>query len=617
MEQTGGGDDSLLQAPRVDVAMKVYQGGGLDGDQEIITQEKDGEIKYKGVTGMVQRHQVSLYKTPSHKVQLKVYMGGGRSSERFRGEEINVFQENKQFYTLLLATGEYYLKKVIAELSVSTTPKTPVKESQGKPELKGVKGELKGTLDKFGVFFYGENTSDFHEDYKTQLLIFSTVMGKHDPKSPGTLGICILTVDDGWTISLPSAFIDPPTTIRIGPYMMRDPTNLTADTFFEDLMHSKDTHAKSERLYMREVIFGGYPLSLLKKVLLEKKGEFFDKVWKPLIDYNINDNITFQLSSPLEGARNFLSELHNDQVREIGERADQYIQSQGFSDTEEGQEREWVKDDGEEGGVGDEEGGKGEGDEEGGKGEGDKKEGTQGEGEEGEEDEEDEEYEEEDEAEEEKEEPKKRKPTKPLTLAKASKPLTLTTPAKPLTLTKQSKPLTLTTPTKQSEVSVNPTSSLTGKGGQPIIEYKVLKHDECKMPTNTKKGTRINLLINIYNAILPFGTLTFTRRGPIYTEKIKEAIRQTFIKISEILNLTNVTSMLNGQDIKYIEEVKTLIGKINSSNFKDIPLLYTIYSLFHTILNYICKEINLLPKSPQTRKKKGGNRSIRRTRKFT
>jgi hypothetical protein len=137
------------------------------------------------------------------------------------------------------------------------------------------------------------------------------------------------------------------------------------------------------------------------------------------------------------------------------------------------------------------------------------------------------------------------------------------------------------------------------------------------MPGNTKKGTRIHLLITIYTAILPFGTLTFTRRGPIYTEKIKEAIRQTFIKISEILNLTNVTSMLNGQDIKYIEEVKTLIGKINSSNFKDIPLLYTIYSLFHTILNYICKEINLLPKSPQTRKKKGGNRSIRRTRKFT
>ena len=311
MDQTGGGDDSLLAAPRVDVAMKVYQGGGLSADG----QEGAAEPvkKYKGVTGMVSRHQVSLYTTPTHKVQLKVYKGGG-SSPTFRGEGIKVFQENKEFYKTLLATGKYSLKKVLGEES----------------ELKGEEADLKPALDKFGVFFYGENTSTLDLQYKTQLLVFSTV----DPEAPGRLGILILTVDNGWTITLPSEDLGSITSLHIGPYMIRDPDTLTADTFFEHLQNGEDTHAKSERLYMKDVIFGGYPLSLLKKVLAEKKEEFFEKVWKPLVDYNILDNITFQLSSPLKEARKFLSDLRDEQIQEINRRLEEYLEGQG-SDLEE------------------------------------------------------------------------------------------------------------------------------------------------------------------------------------------------------------------------------------------------------------------------------------------
>ena len=295
----------MLQAPRVDVAMKVYQGGGLDEGKDTTP----GKAIYKGVTGMVQRHQVSLYKTPSHKVQLKVYKGGG-SSPTFRGEGIKIFQENKEFYTTLLATGKYFLKKVLGEES----------------ELRGEEADLKPALDKFGVVFYGETTTTFDLQYKTQLLVFSTI----DPEAPGRLGILLLTVDNGWTITLPSEQLGSLTSLHIGPYMIRDPDALTADTFFEHLENGEDTHAKSERLYMKDVIFGGYPLSLLKKVLGEKKEEFFEKVWKPLIDYNILDNMTFQLSSPLKGAREFLSDLRDEQIQEINRRLEGYLEGQGM-----------------------------------------------------------------------------------------------------------------------------------------------------------------------------------------------------------------------------------------------------------------------------------------------
>jgi len=330
MDQTGGGNDSLLEAPRVDVAMKVYQGGGLDVD-------KDTKPTYKGVTGMVRRHQVSLYTTPSHKVQLKVYKGGG-SSPTFRGEGITIFQENKEFYKTLLATGKYYLEKVLGS-------------AEG--ELAGEEADLKATLDKFGVVFYGETTSTFDVEYKTQLLVFST----SDPEAPGRLGILILTVDNGWTITLPAEELGTLTSLHIGPYMIRDPDALTADTFFEHIQDGTDTHAKSERLYMKDVIFGGYPLSLLKKVLTERREDFFEKVWKPLIDYNILDNLTFQLSSPLKGAREFLSNLRDEQIQEISRRLDEYLEGQGqeadeddvqADEDEEGEEWEAEEDDAQE-----------------------------------------------------------------------------------------------------------------------------------------------------------------------------------------------------------------------------------------------------------------------------
>jgi len=311
MGQTGGGDDSLLAAPRVDVAMKVYQGGGLSADGQ--AGETEPVKKYKGVTGMVSRHQVSLYSTPARKVQLKVYKGGGETGPTFRGEGIKVLQENKEFYKSLLATGKYYLDKVLGEEEV----------------LKGQEEELKSALDKFGVFFYGEMTSTFTLQYKSQLLLFSTVMGTPDPEAPGTLGILLLTVDDGWTISVPSEDLGLGGTVFIGPFMMRDPDHLTVDQFFEHLEDGTDTHAKSERLYMKEIIFGGYPLSLLKKVLAERREDFFEKVWKPLLAYNVIDNITFQLSSPLKEAREFLSDLRDEQIREISRRLDTYLEGQG------------------------------------------------------------------------------------------------------------------------------------------------------------------------------------------------------------------------------------------------------------------------------------------------
>jgi nucleotide-binding universal stress UspA family protein len=136
-------------------------------------------------------------------------------------------------------------------------------------------------------------------------------------------------VDDGWTISVPSEDLGIGGTVFIGPFMMRDPDHLTVDQFFQHLEDGTDTHAKSERLYMKEIIFGGFPLSLLKKVLAERREDFFEKVWKPLLAYNVIDNITFQLSSPLKEAREFLSDLRDEQIQEISHRLDTYLEGQG------------------------------------------------------------------------------------------------------------------------------------------------------------------------------------------------------------------------------------------------------------------------------------------------
>jgi hypothetical protein len=244
--QSGGGD-SLLESPQIDATIKVYCGGGRED-----TGARDETGAYLGVGGTpVQRHQVSLYTTPVKRRELKVYKGGGEKP-MFRGKGIEEFQKNPQLYTSMIETGKFILNEL------------------GTTSLKGT-GSVRDTLKKFNVFFYGEPIAD-----TSQLLVFSTVLSRSASAvrdTPGTLGILVLEIDDGWTLRLPEDTDDIHTqstqsTVSIGPYWLRNPETLTPDTFFSGL-------TKSELLYMNDILFKGYPYRLIKGVLLENKERFF------------------------------------------------------------------------------------------------------------------------------------------------------------------------------------------------------------------------------------------------------------------------------------------------------------------------------------------------------
>ena len=375
LDQAGGTD--LLKTPAVDVAVKVYRGGGLDGDLDLDLGGAGPEVEFTGITGKpVKRHQVSLLNTPKHRVQLKVYRGGGTEA-KFRGEGIEKFQENPGFYASLLATGEYYLK--------------------GSPSLvlKGeTKEKLSETLKGFNIFIYGKDKSTLDEKdlFETQLLLFSTVLseGSSIKEAPGTIGIFLLEVEgDKWTLKLPGsadanaeagaeaeveaegeveveakeegeagakteveakaepegaevegaepeASAEVKDSIILGPYWVRDPEGLGADEFFEHLVNGNDSLAKSERLYLNEVIFKGYPLQSLKGILSDKKEEFFTKVWKPLIKERVIDDITFQLDSELREGRILLEKMYNDKVEELNKSLAKYLHGDDKPDDKEG-----------------------------------------------------------------------------------------------------------------------------------------------------------------------------------------------------------------------------------------------------------------------------------------
>ena len=224
LDQTGGGSDSLLEAPRMDAAIKVYRGGGL-------------EKEFRGVTGApVQRHQVSLLTIPKERIQLKVYKGGGPSDEPlFRGMGIQSFMKNRKQYESMKETGKYILKLAApapaapapaegtaptattasppspSPPSPSPTPGDEAKDTNATGEILEQKGtdydSFERMISKINVYFYGETTSKLklnQQFYKTRLLVFSTALpASPDQKSPGTLGILVLTVNDGWTLSVP------------------------------------------------------------------------------------------------------------------------------------------------------------------------------------------------------------------------------------------------------------------------------------------------------------------------------------------------------------------------------------------------------------------------------
>lgn len=324
LDQDGGGTD-LLQTPQIDVAMKVYRGGG--------------EREFLGLTGKVQRHQVSLYNLPSERVGLKVYKGGGMETEaKFRGMGLKSFQENPSIYKLLQKTGKYALKSVESRVKGNTEE------------------ELKAELDKMNVFFYGEGKLN----YTTQLLLFSTVL---EPKTKfadgsrglesssqvagidesgkgsaaGTIGILILEVGEGWSLYVPEDIKEigeEATTILIGPYWVRDPNELTAESFFKNI-------TASELIYINDIMIKDYPLRFLMHILKEKKEEFFTKVWKPMVENHILSDIEFQLDASVRAGREFLENVLEEQVqylRDSLERArgegDEGAEGEGESEAE-------------------------------------------------------------------------------------------------------------------------------------------------------------------------------------------------------------------------------------------------------------------------------------------
>ena len=402
------GGDSLLKLPQIDVAIKVFRGGGLE---ESVTDT------FYGVTGKpVARHQFSLLERPPQSAKLRVYKGGGM--ETFRGKSLSDLQ-SKGNYESLVTTGKVILEK--------TTVKGDDDES------------LKKALDACEVYFYGEEGL-FAFDYKSQVLLFSTTLkpitrlstatatatapappaaaalaegdaaapvaapipapvaaapaaaappaaappaaappaaalAEGDAAAPpaaapvaeadapaapvadapaavvhaladavvhvvtagptpapapipdpedaaeGTVGILVLTVTDGkWTLSVPEAVAE---TIDMPPYIIRDPSELTAEEFFSTL-------TKSEVLYMSDVIFKGYPLRQLRDVLTkERKEEFFEKVWKPLIDQRITGSLTLKYDPELEGAKAYIGELRQAQIKLLEEHIEQFLIGQG------------------------------------------------------------------------------------------------------------------------------------------------------------------------------------------------------------------------------------------------------------------------------------------------
>jgi len=160
------------------------------------------------------------------------------------------------------------------------------------------------------------------------------------------------------------------------PYIIRDPSTLTADEFFSTL-------TKSEVLYMSDVIFKGYPLKDLRGILTdERKEEFFEKVWKPLVEQRITGSLTLKYDPELQGAKAYIGELRQAQIKLLEEHIDKFLVGQGLAydeGEEEGEEEE-------EGGEGEAEGGEEEGEEE----EGEEEKGEEGEEEKGEEGEEEE-----------------------------------------------------------------------------------------------------------------------------------------------------------------------------------------------------------------------------------
>lgn len=303
--------DSLLEHPRIDAEIKVYRGGGMVEP-----------TKYHGVTGEVQRHQVSLYEIPKQKRELKVYRGGGEEEITFRGKGIREFMENKAFYESLKATGKHYLPEVT--------------EGQGQDSLQTALNDLH-------VFFYGEKGT-FNFAFKSQLLLFSTVLTSTTPKardSPSTLGLLVLKVTgDTWTLRAEEAEVkaevvaevevavaEAEATVFIPPYWVRDPTTLTYTAFFAHL-------TKSEFLYMNDIIFKGYPYKFLTVVFTDdtykigdksNKEEFFELVWKPLIEHNVSDPFVFQQLSELRDGRKFLNNLLDAQRKKLAKDLDDYL----------------------------------------------------------------------------------------------------------------------------------------------------------------------------------------------------------------------------------------------------------------------------------------------------
>jgi hypothetical protein len=168
-------------------------------------------------------------------------------------------------------------------------------------------------------------------------------------------------------------------TIDMPPYIIRDPSTLTANEFFSTL-------TKSEVLYMSDVIFKGYPLRNLFDVLTdERKEEFFEKVWKPLVQQKITGSLTLYFDPDLQGAKAYIGELRQAQINLLEERIDAFLIGQGkeFEEEEEEDEGEAEGAEGEAEVAEGAEGAEGEAEGEGGEGEGAEGEGAEGEDEEG------------------------------------------------------------------------------------------------------------------------------------------------------------------------------------------------------------------------------------------
>ena len=82
---------------------------------------------------------------------------------------------------------------------------------------------------------------------------------------------------------------------------------------------------------MNDILFKGYPYSVIKDILLEKKEDFFTTVWKPLIENNVMDDFTFQLLTEIDPARKLLAEIRTEQEERLSTKLDSYIKGQGVN----------------------------------------------------------------------------------------------------------------------------------------------------------------------------------------------------------------------------------------------------------------------------------------------